>query len=254
MLLLAIILIFLLLTIVFICYLVTHDHGEREPSKALWRAFFLGTVGLVIAGVLEYALLPDPQRQVHTMGGLLAVSLGIGLIEELSKCLPLIVLLYRKRFFNEHTDGVIYFALAGMGFGLPENILYTLQFGAGAGFVRLILTPLFHAATTGLIGYMLAKVKLNGLPKYKVGLTIVFVAVIHGLYDFGLYSDVAALQVLAVVITVAMSVNLFVLYHKATLLDQQRGLSVVGNNAFCRTCGHPNPEHKLYCSECGKHA
>jgi len=252
--LLAIILVFIILSAGLARYMLGRDHGEKEPRGALWKAFGIGFLGLILAGGLELIFLSGTDLPGQPLDTLIWMSLAVGLIEELSKCVPLIFLLYRKRYFNEHTDGVIYFALAGMGFGLPENILYTLQFGAGAGLVRLILTPIFHAATTGLIGYMLVKVKLDHAPKYTVAVTIALVALAHGLYDFGLYSHIGWFVVLSLVITVALSINLFILYHKATVLDQLRGLSAVGDNSVCRTCGFANPNHNLYCSQCGNHA
>jgi hypothetical protein len=59
---------------------------------------------------------------------------------------------------------------------------------------------------------------------------------------------------LSIMITIALGVGLFLLFLHARTLDQAKGLSVVGHNAFCRSCGQPNPDHSLYCSSCGKRA
>ena len=77
---------------------------------------------------------------------------------------------------------------------------------------------------------------------------------LHGFYDFGLISGVTLFGILSITITLALSILLFVFYARATELDQREGLSAVGHNGFCRSCGRPNPEHKLYCSQCGKRA
>jgi len=249
-----IITIFLALAAGFAMYLVNQDKGEREPIKALWAAFGFGALGTVAAVFLELWLLPNVTNHVVPLSTLAFTTFGIGVIEECAKALPLIFFIYRKRYFNEHTDGVIYFGLAGLGFGLPENILYTLQFGAKAGIARIALTPLFHAATTAVIGYALIRCKLDKQPKLRVIKVVTVVALLHGFYDFGLMSGVGILQLLAVAVTVAFTVNLFVIFKKAKALDEQQGLSVVGNNSFCRTCGHPNPKHNLYCSRCGNRA
>jgi RsiW-degrading membrane proteinase PrsW (M82 family) len=236
-------------------YLIAHDRGQREPIYALWAAAGLGVVGAFAASLLEGWLVKDADL-LSGAGGtkLLVAALSVGVIEEACKFLPLALWIYKKRYFNEHTDGVIYFALAGLGFGLPENILYTLQFGAKAGMARLILTPLFHAATTGLIGYYLINIKLSRKPVLFVALPLVIAALLHGLYDFGLLSGSAFYQTLALVITLSLSASLFVLFLKATQRDQDSGLSTVGHNAFCRTCGWANPRHHPYCVHCGKNA
>ena len=237
-------------------YFIVHDHGEREPIGALWAAAGFGLLGGVGAAILESTLLPIGNLQPGTaLLALFFASMGVGIIEEACKFLPLAVLLYRKRYFNEHTDGVIYFAIAGLGFGLPENILYSLQFGADVGLARLILTPFFHAATTAMIGYFLAKGKLAGHVWYKITpLALAVAMVLHGMYDFGLASGVPFLVGLSILITLGISVSLFIFFSKAIGLDQERGLSVVGNNNFCRTCGQPNPGRGLYCVRCGNHA
>jgi RsiW-degrading membrane proteinase PrsW (M82 family) len=238
----------------FALYLVKRDKGEREPVGALWKAFGLGVLGLVAAAFIEYRLLPDPSIVVLTLPKLAAVSLGIGAIEELVKSLPLALLLYRKRYFNEHTDGVIYFALVGLGFGLPENILYTLQEGPKTGLGRVILTPLFHAATTAIIGYALARVKIDHVSKWRFVGAVLAAIFLHGLYDFGLFSHSGLLTLLSIAVTAALTVGVFALFMRSKHLDEQQGLSVVGHNSFCRSCGHPNPKHNLYCTHCGNRA
>jgi RsiW-degrading membrane proteinase PrsW (M82 family) len=214
----------------------------------------LGVAGALVAGFLEGWLVKDVNSVSAQAGFTLVVtSVMIGVIEELCKFLPLAVWVYGKRYFNEHTDGVIYFALAGLGFGLPENILYTLQFGTDAK-VRLILTPLFHAATTGLVGYYLIKNKLSHKRVTVITLPLGAAILLHSLYDFGLLSQKPVLQVLSLLITFGLSAGLFVCFLKATQQDQDAGLSAVGHNSFCRSCGWANPQHHLYCTHCGKNA
>lgn len=236
-------------------FLLARDHGEKEPVAMLWAAAAFGIGGAVLAGWLEGQLIQARDLQPGTAAGpLLAATIGVGAIEEVCKFLPLALVLYKRRYFNEHTDGVIYFALAGLGFGLPENILYTLQYGAQTGVVRLLLTPLFHAATTGIVGYFLAKNKLAGRSPLHIVLPLAAVIALHALYDFGLLAGNNAYRMGALVITLGVSAGLFVAFLRATEHDQDAGLSAVGHNAFCRSCGGANPRHHLYCVHCGKNA
>jgi RsiW-degrading membrane proteinase PrsW (M82 family) len=215
----------------------------------------LGVAGALVAGFLEGWLVKDANFVSGEAGyGLFTAAMAVGAIEELCKFLPLAAWIYKKRYFNEHTDGVIYFAIAGLGFGLPENILYTLQFGTEAGTVRLILTPIFHAATTGLVGYYLINRKLSSKPVATVIPGLAAAIVLHGLYDFGLLSGRPIYQLGALLITLSLSAGLFMLFLKATQQDQDSGLSVAGHNSFCRSCGWANPQHHLYCAHCGKNA
>jgi RsiW-degrading membrane proteinase PrsW (M82 family) len=187
-------------------------------------------------------------------GTMFGTAMAVGVIEELCKFVPLATYLYKQRYFNEHTDGVIYFALAGLGFGLPENILYTLQYGSRTGLIRLVLTPIFHAAITGMVGYFLIKRKLLGKKAWGVFLPLTAAILLHGLYDFGLAVGTGFYALMALLITLGTSAGLFVLFLKATEQDQDAGLSSSGHNDFCRACGKPNPNHYLYCTYCGKRA
>ena len=235
-------------------FLLFHDHGEREPIGALWLALGFGAVGALMALFLERSLLGVSSAMPKELHKLAWATLGIGVIEEACKFLPLAFYIYKKRYFNENTDGVVYFALAGLGFGVPENILYTIQFGTGTGMTRLFLTPFFHAATTAMIGYFLAKGKVNNRSAFWVIIPLVFMMVAHALYNFGLSSDKPILIGMSVAITLMLSGGLFVLFLRANENDQDRGLSSVGHNSFCRSCGAPNPKHHLYCTDCGKNA
>jgi len=236
-------------------FLIAHDHGAKEPIAALWMAAGFGLAGAAMAGFLESWFIPAGNLLPGTPHGtLLLTTLAVGVIEEACKFLPLALVIYKRNYFNEHTDGVIYFALAGLGFGLPENILYALQFGTKTAMARLLLTPFFHATTTGLVGYCLAKRKLAKRSPLMVLLPLAGVMVLHGLYDFGLTSGSGLYGAGSLLITLGAAIALFVAFLRATEHDQDMGLSVVGHNAFCRSCGLANPRHHLYCARCGKNA
>jgi RsiW-degrading membrane proteinase PrsW (M82 family) len=236
-------------------FFIAHDRGMKEPVAALWIAVGLGLLGGVAAGLLESWLVPvNNLISGAPYGTLLMTALAVGVIEESCKFVPLAIVLYKRPYFNEHTDGVIYFALAGLGFGLPENILYTLQFGDKAGMIRIFMTPFFHAATTGLVGYYLIRRKLAAKSPFSIVLPLAGAMVLHGLYDFGLASGSLPYMIMSLLITLGLSIGLFMVFLLATELDQDTGLSVVGHNSFCRSCGFANPHHYLYCVRCGKNA
>jgi protease PrsW len=208
-------------------YLIAHDHGEREPISALWLAVAFGFVGALAAAAFEAWLISVKNVTPGApLPVLLTSSLAVGVIEEACKFLPLAFFLYPKRYFNEHTDGVIYFGLAGLGFGLPENIIYSLQYGSGVGLGRVILTPFFHAAITAMVGFFLARSKLAHQSLRPTFYVLIGAMVLHGLYDFGLASGVAVYALLSIVITLSLSAALFLLFMKATELDQAEGRAV----------------------------
>ena len=110
-------------------FFLKNDHGDKEPVSALWIAGLLGVLGFVAAGFLEYWFIPLKSLTPGTSSykSAFLAFLLVGLIEESCKFIPLAIFIFKRSYFNEHTDGIIYFALAGLGFGIPENIFYTIQ-------------------------------------------------------------------------------------------------------------------------------
>ncbi|MFI5270837.1 MAG: PrsW family intramembrane metalloprotease [Candidatus Saccharimonadales bacterium] len=236
-------------------YLLSHDRGPKEPVVALWFAFGIGAAGAVLAYLIETRLIKAGSLSSgSSFSSLFGITMLIALIEESCKFIPLALFLYKKSYFNEHTDGIIYFAIAGLGFGIPENIIYTILGGSQTGLIRLLLTSLFHASTTAVIGYFLAKQKVEKKPLWIVVAAFFAIVIVHGLYDFGLLSGINFLALLSIVITFSLTVALFVLFSRATKLDQKLGLSYIPGNNFCRNCGAANTRHSFYCAQCHKNA
>lgn len=199
---LSVLALFLLTSAVFVLALLRIDRGQKEPVGALFMAFCFGVLAIGLSIVLELRFVKEMGYVGYADLRLLSfMSLKVSVIEELAKFVPLALFIYRKAYFNEHTDGVLYFSIAGLAFGLVENILYTVQFGAEVGAARLVLTPLFHAATTGLIGAALIRVKLDGRPWWRLAMTVISIIVIHAVYNFGMQSGLPIFVVASIAVT-----------------------------------------------------
>lgn len=249
------IILFITLAIGLVIFLLKNDRGAKEPPIALWFAVGLGFIAAIVAAFLEKLFIPTNNLKPGTpLKTMLLSFLVVAIIEESLKFLPLAFSIYPRKFFNEHTDGIIYFALAGLGFGLPENILYTLQYGSKAGLGRLIMTPLFHAAITAMVGYYLIKAKLAKKNPLTIWPVYLLAILLHAIYDFGLLSGTNLFIFISVDITLTLSVNFFNLFFRAKDRDEDLGLATAGHNRYCRSCGNSNPSHYLYCTHCGQRA
>lgn len=251
-----IIIAFILIAVALIWFMLKKDKGEKEPISALWIAAGFGFGGSIIAAIIEHFAISSNalSGNASSLQTTLVAALIVGVVEETCKFIPLAIYIYPKKYFNEHTDGMIYFAIAGLAFGVPENILYSLQFGTKVGLSRLILTPIFHAATTALAGYFLVKSKIDKKTLRIPALALLGAMLLHGLYDFGLASQNSLWSILSLMITIGMTTTFFILFMRSNEIDRQEGLSVVGHNNYCRNCGQPNPNNLLYCEHCGKRA
>lgn len=216
----------LLLVIWLIRYLLRRDKGSKEPAIALFYAGFLGLFAVIIGSVLELFIIPStalpvPGQSAAMVGVSIIIlgSLAIGVIEELAKALPLKKFIYNKGYFNEVSDGIIYFGITGLIFGAIENVLYAASYGTEVGLMRVITIPFMHAGFTAIIGYAIARRKVLGSPQSVVTNGFLLAIGLHALYDFGLFYDRSWSRYLSLALTVICNLVIFYLYKKARQTD-----------------------------------
>lgn len=207
-------------------WLVTRDRGRPEPVAALWEALGFGALGVV--GVpLIYGLLPNMQSLTNATtdaNALVVTILIVATVEELVKFVPLALFMWRRPYFNEHTDGVIYFGLAGLAFGLGENLLYSLAYGVEVGSLRLLLLPFFQASLTALVGYALIRVKLRTGHWIGVVAALLGAIALHAGYDWLATLTTSSGLAAGLLLGIIINVGLFALYAHAARLDRLHGL------------------------------
>jgi RsiW-degrading membrane proteinase PrsW (M82 family) len=168
------------------------DRHLPEPVSHLLLAFVLG-VGSFYLGMLMYQALGlvglrfDAYQLAETnLPGLFAYAiLAIGMIEELAKIIPFILVIIRFKEFDEPIDGIIYASFIALGFAAVENIQY-LQFVTPVeAWARGFAGPVVHIVFASIWGYYIGRAYLR---RRYLGRTIiaalVFTAILHGLYDF----------------------------------------------------------------------
>lgn len=165
----------------------SRDHNP-EPARVLWATFGLGVLSTIPAVLLAY----PADRAVSTvaqpyLSGLLNAFFAAAIPEEL--CKGLVVLRYsaRQRAFDEPMDGVVYGAVASLGFAALENLLYVADGGLGLAIVRAVTAVPGHAFFGAILGYHVGQAWLHpgrrrGLVARGLGLAMLA----HGLYDFPL--------------------------------------------------------------------
>lgn len=134
-------------------------------------------------------------------GGLVArligFVLGVGLLEELCKALPVYLLLLRPKRLRDPQTAAFYGAMSGLGFAIAEGATYSLRYAFGlsrgeiglgsyvaANTIRFVSLPLFHAILAGIVGYFMGLAAVNPsrqTPLLCIGLVIA--AVLHGAYN-----------------------------------------------------------------------
>lgn len=174
------------------CYHYYTDRHLPEPIGHLLLAFILGIVsyylGFVLYRALEYAQLRhDAFLLAETnLAGLFAYSvLAIGLIEEVVKIIPFLLVVIRFREFDEPIDGIIYASFIALGFSAMENVHYLQYVGEWEARLRGFAGPVVHIVFASFWGYHIGRAQLRGKFLVRTSIAALLItAVFHGVYDF----------------------------------------------------------------------
>jgi len=178
-------------------YLWYGDPTRREPLLTLAATFLLSILFAGFAGVVNTAL--GPLFDLSGVAGLIAFYfLVVGPVEEVVKWLAIRVYAYRTGAFQAVVDGVVYGAMAGVGFAAIENLLYIattyIQAAEATGIAprsaatsvaaqRLVVGP-GHVVFSAWAGFYLGLAKFN--PENRGPIVVkglLIAAFIHALYN-----------------------------------------------------------------------
>jgi protease PrsW len=115
---------------------------------------------------------------------------GVGLLEELIKIIPFLLVLRFTRLVNEPIDYIIFGSLSALTFSFIENILYFDEAGLQSIHGRALWSSLMHMFYTCIITYMLMLARFRWIKSAYVWFwpAVCIAALVHGLYDYVLLS------------------------------------------------------------------
>ena len=163
------------------------DRYEAEPAWMLGTAFFWGAlVAVFIAFLLNTASDVAVQMMTNSAraGRTFAAVVSAPIVEESAKALILFIFFFwKKDEFDGVIDGIVYAAMAGLGFAMTENIQYygKAVMEGGGGTLTLVfilrgaLAPFSHPMFTSLTGIGL------GLARQSRSTAVKFIAPVMGL-------------------------------------------------------------------------
>lgn len=196
-------------------YFHSRDH-HPEPRSVLLATFFLG-VAIVVPVLLlaaPFDLLSASIADPYLRGVYRAFAVA-AIPEELLKLLVVARYCARHPAFDEPMDGLVYGAVASLGFATLENVLYVAQGGLGLALLRALTAVPSHAFWGAIMGYYVGQAKF-GPPERRAGrmwLAFLVPMVLHGLYDapvLGLNQTVEVAAATAVEVPDAVAATLVV--------------------------------------------
>lgn len=148
------------------------DRYDREPIWLFLGVFTWGAIGAVFLSLVGSGVVAVPIAALAPEGTVdaLLMTFAAPLVEEPSKAL-ILLFVARSRHFDNVTDGFVYGAAAGLGFGMSENLLYFVRVAETGDptawlltvVVRTLYSALMHAGATSVVGAAL------GIAKFRRG-------------------------------------------------------------------------------------
>lgn len=185
-----------LISLLWYLYLDKLDVYEKEPKRLLIVTFILGAgftflvfpLASILNNTFYFNLNGDPWNDFWYC------VFGIGMVEEIVKIIPFLLVLKFSKHINEPFDYILYGSVSALGFAFTENILYLYNSNLTAIYGRAMFSTVAHMFDTSIITYGLIyfrhkNYKLNGL---EFPLLLFLASLAHGFYDFWLINEIAS--------------------------------------------------------------
>ncbi len=179
--------------LVYTIWIRNTERCHRQQWLSIFLCFLWGaTIAVVAALILEIILQIPLESSVSLteVTPFLAVVVIAPVVEEFTKPLAL-RLRSVKNNLSEMEDGLIYGAVAGLGFSATENLLYGYSFFSEGFVIFLVLMAtrsvggcLLHASATALTGYGFGKTVMKKSSFFGVLPYFLLAIFLHGFYNF----------------------------------------------------------------------
>jgi RsiW-degrading membrane proteinase PrsW (M82 family) len=218
--------------IIYVIWIRNTEKFEREKWKPIFICFLWGaTISVIAAIILElifhFSLVPsidDPNALA-----LISVIIIAPFAEELTKPLALRLKTVKKE-IDELEDGLIYGAVAGLGFSATENLLYGrsfLSYGLVLFFILISIRSiggcLLHASATAWTGYGYGKTLMKHTSLIRVIPYFLLAIVVHSLYNTILSFEEIGVYISIIVALTFTIISIQIVRKKIIALDRRSG-------------------------------
>lgn len=246
------------LPVVLIGLFIYKKDKNKEPIKLLIELFVGGILScflvLIVSSILTaiFPILGAEPTTLNLFELIIYSFIGVALVEEFCKW----IFAYRSGFksiqFDEVFDMIVYSVFVALGFACFENLCYVNMYGLGTGITRAILAVPGHACDGVFMGYYLGLAKLsslnnrNDLSKKYLVYSILVPTILHGFYDYCLFSE----NLLFIVAFLVFVILLFVFSIKKVKSVSAITRKMRYQDSFCPNCGIKVESD--FCPGCGR--
>jgi RsiW-degrading membrane proteinase PrsW (M82 family) len=233
------------------------DKYEKEPERLIFLTFLAGALATIPSVLLESLFRFQDQGSIGILQYLFLSFLWVGIVEEFFKYLAVRLTVYRSKQFNEIMDGMIYMISAALGFAATENVGYMLGLGYSVGFLRAIIAYLAHIFFSSILGYYMAKAKIEG-SKNWLWIGFILAVSLHWLYDsflvLGTVRTSGGFLLLGLMVWVFGLILTLTLIKKAQAVSPFRAAHVLPKRftRICYACRKTVSSKALVCHHCGE--
>lgn len=175
-------------------FLVKIDVFEREK-------FYYPVITVVAGMAFSFLVYPISDFLNYTLGFDLTggvindfayCTIGIGMVEELVKILPLLLLIKYTKQVNEPYDYIMYGSLSALGFAFAENLVYFTGDNIHIIHGRALLAAVVHMFATSIIAYgiIISRFRVEKNIYQQFLKYFVIASLVHGFYDFWIINPV----------------------------------------------------------------
>ncbi len=213
--------------ILWLWFVYKKDKFEPEPLGLVMAIFAAGALSTIPVSIIELAF--TGQAGLESAANLSDASreswIITGFVEESVKFAIVMLLVWKRKGFDEPMDGIVYAAAVSLGFASAENAILISRFGAQALILRGALSTAGHMLFSSIWGYAIGRARFDREARLSLmAKGFVLAVFFHGLYDFLIFTRIFASLVLYV-----LSILLWNIFTK--MVDDARSRSPFAPNS-----------------------
>jgi protease PrsW len=174
---------------IWLSFFYRRDRREPEPRTMVLGVAVLGALvgSAIVIPLLRDVLAVDTRLDSSPLAFLAGSILIVGFIEEFAKYATIRLSVYQSDEFDERADGIVYASAAGVGLAVALNVAFVVDSGGvdlGSAAIRVVVTALAQASFAAIVGYFLARQKLERRPLWWMPIGLAIAAALNGIFTF----------------------------------------------------------------------